>query len=331
MTAEENSSRGARGDVKAAAFVRAYLTTMRPYLLPVSGLAGAAGISLAGAQGAWRTAAAMLPFYLLYGFGQALTDCFQQDTDRLSAPYRPLVAGRISRRAVLAVSLAGLLGGAAVLAILNPWDLLLSLAGIVGLAVYTPLKRMWWAGPLANAWVVALLPIMGWLTAPDGTPLELASHPAVLAAALANLLAYANFVLVGYLKDVGADRQSGYRTFPVRFGWKRTALCSHAWALAALGAAAWAVLLAGGTGGQSLIGWVPLALAAGVSVAAQARAQGVDSEDKAHGPIAGTVRVFLLINAAIVMAARPAWWPIAAGTCAAFEALLRMRPDRHQI
>ena len=36
-----------------------------------------------------------LAFFVSYGFGQALTDCFQTDTDALSAPYRPLVRGLV--------------------------------------------------------------------------------------------------------------------------------------------------------------------------------------------------------------------------------------------
>ena len=33
---------------------------------------------------------AFVASFLAYGFGQALTDWFRRDTDRLSAPYRPL-------------------------------------------------------------------------------------------------------------------------------------------------------------------------------------------------------------------------------------------------
>ncbi|MBM3297987.1 MAG: penicillin-binding protein 2, partial [Candidatus Aminicenantes bacterium] len=58
--------------------------------------------------GTARLALGFLPLFLSYGFGQALTDCFQTDTDSLSAPYRPLVRGTISRGQVLAVSLGGL-------------------------------------------------------------------------------------------------------------------------------------------------------------------------------------------------------------------------------
>ena len=77
-------------------------------------------MTLAGVTDPWRGSLALAVFCFSYGFGQALTDCFQRDTDRLSAPYRPLVRGRISVAQVLLVSLAGLLASMGVLAYLNP-------------------------------------------------------------------------------------------------------------------------------------------------------------------------------------------------------------------
>jgi len=313
-------------------FWRAYATTMRPYLLPVSGLAGLVGMSLAGPLSPWRFALGLLTFTLSYGFGQALTDCFQQDTDRLSAPYRPLVRGRVSAAQVLAVSLTGLVLGAVTLALLNPWNLAVGAAAVAGLLIYTPLKRRWWAGPIANAWVVALLPIMGWLVNPVNSPAQLKNEWLVLIVALAALAAYANFVLVGYLKDIAADRQAGYETFPVRFGWQATALLSHAWAISALVATAAVVwLLTSGRWPSAWVAWSVLGLAALVTLVAQAMLHRIDREEQANRPIVLVVRVFLLLQAAITVAAQPMWWPVAAAFCGAFELLVAMRPDRRQV
>jgi len=77
-------------------FLKAMVITMRPYLLFLSGITGIAGV--AAVPGA-PTPTVLLVFvasFLSYGFGQALTDCFQTDTDALSAPYRPLVRGTVS-------------------------------------------------------------------------------------------------------------------------------------------------------------------------------------------------------------------------------------------
>lgn len=107
-------------------FWRAYVVQMRPYLLFVSGVAGWAGIA-AGArehQDILVLTATFLPLFLGYGFGQAFTDCFQLDTDRISAPYRPLSQGIVTPRAVGVVSVLGLAIGVALLVYLNPWNIL---------------------------------------------------------------------------------------------------------------------------------------------------------------------------------------------------------------
>jgi 4-hydroxybenzoate polyprenyltransferase len=218
-----------------------------------------------------------------------------------------------------------------VLALLNPWSLLVCLAAVGGLLVYTPLKRRWWAGPAANAWVVALLPVAGWLVASGGRLGDLWEEPRVLAAALMSFAAYGNFVLAGYLKDVRADRATGYQTFPVRFGWPRTLWASDLWALAALALGAWAVYLCGGTSGSGYLPVMFLVGAAVISLYAQVALHRTHREEDVHRPLIAVVRVFLLLEAAVVCAARPGWWPLAAGLYGAFELLVRVRPDRGQV
>ena len=85
-----------------------YLVEMRPYLMFLSATTGIAGLALAPDLTVLHLLILTSLFFLAYGFGQALTDCFQTDTDALSAPYRPLAQGKLSRRNVLEVSLAGL-------------------------------------------------------------------------------------------------------------------------------------------------------------------------------------------------------------------------------
>src|SRR5512146_1652118 len=90
-------------------FVSGYVTTMRPYLLFVSGIVGAAGLAFGDLAAGIRAGAVFAAAFLSYGFGQALTDCFQIDTDALSAPYRPLTRGTISRLQTFVVSVVGLI------------------------------------------------------------------------------------------------------------------------------------------------------------------------------------------------------------------------------
>ncbi|MFQ5799470.1 MAG: UbiA family prenyltransferase, partial [Bacteroidota bacterium] len=146
------------------AFWRSYVVTMRPYLLFVSGITGIAGLSLAPEVPLLNTMLLSLTFLLSYGFGQALTDSFQMDTDSLSAPYRPLVQGKLRRSDVLVVSLLGLILSGVVVVLHNFLNLFLALLTIVGLSTYTYFKRRWWAGPIYNAWIVTVLCLIGYLS-----------------------------------------------------------------------------------------------------------------------------------------------------------------------
>ena len=78
-------------------FAKDYIITMRPYLLFVSGVTGICGMSFIDELSVSKAILISLASFLSYGFGQALTDCFQTDTDSISSPYRPLTQGRISK------------------------------------------------------------------------------------------------------------------------------------------------------------------------------------------------------------------------------------------
>jgi 4-hydroxybenzoate polyprenyltransferase len=219
--------------------LRALWVTGRPYLMFVSGAAALPGLALGRAPNA-RVVPAFVVLFLSYGLGQALTDVFQTDTDALSAPERPLVRGTIGKRTVLFASLAGLTACAAVIVWLSPAAALPAAIAIAMLATYTPLKRRWWGGPPWNSAVVGLLPLLGRMGGGAGLPEALADR-AVLAAMVSSFGTYAVFVLLGYLKDVEADRATRYHTIAVRFGRRAAVVWSAAFAVLGLAASAWLV------------------------------------------------------------------------------------------
>jgi 4-hydroxybenzoate polyprenyltransferase len=315
-------------------FARGYAVTMRPYLLFVSGITGLLGISLAPPTPLATTLALGLVFFFSYGFGQALTDCFQTDTDALSAPYRPLVQGRLRRRDVLVVSLLGLLACGVVLASYQPATLALAVLAVAGLATYTPLKRHWWAGPWYNAWIVGLLVPLGYLAAAGAARAPLGWTPALPPAMAAVFFGYANFVLTGYYKDVTADGATGYRTLPVAFGLGVSAVASDV--LAAL------QLLACAVAARSALVGAPLSphlapslalLAAGVvaAVLGQLRLHGVRDETEAHRAIVPVVHAYVLLGSALAALHQPTWWPALVLGYGAFAAVISRRPLQRQI
>lgn len=311
-------------------FASAYIVTMRPYLLFVSGVTGIMGLSLGPGIGLGDTLLLGAVSFLSYGFGQALTDCFQLDTDRLSAPYRPLVQGLIRRRDVLTVSLAGLTLCGAILAAYFPGNLFLATLAVLGLATYTPFKRRWWAGPFYNAWIVTLLVVISYLAAMGNraaTAPAAGSHFVWMAVALAlTFFGYANFVLTGYFKDISADRATGYATLPVRFGLRIAAAVSHVFAGASLAAGIAIVQRA-----PSAIALLFLVGGTAATLLGQFRLVRVRDERMAHRAIGPVVHAYLLLHAAVVVAAKPDWAIPLLVFYAAFGIVMRLRPMKEQI
>ncbi len=210
-------------------FVKDYLITMRPYLLFVSGVTGICGMSFIDSLSVSKSILIFLASFLSYGFGQALTDCFQTDTDSISSPYRPLTQGIISKQQVLLISIIGLILCVSIFSIFNPVNLLLGILSGIGLATYTFFKKRFWAGPFYNAWIVSVLFLMAFLCGSNFS--NIFQKQKIIYALAAVFFGYANFVLVGYSKDVEADRPTGYNTLPVVFGRRVASVVSNIFGL----------------------------------------------------------------------------------------------------
>ncbi len=316
-----------------ASFARSYVITMRPYLLFVSGITGIAGLALGPGIG---TGDAMLlagAFFLSYGFGQALTDCFQTDTDALSAPYRPLVQGRVRRRDVLLVSLAGLLLCGVVIASYRAANALFAGLTVAGLVTYTYFKRRWWAGPFYNAWIVALLVVMGYLAA-GGQASPRQWSPALVGTLIVAFFGYANFVLTGYYKDISADRATGYRTLPVVFGLKPSTIVSDAFAVLAVSGAALAasgLLTPGGVSPQGTVGAAMLAAGLVTTIIAQVRQHGVRDAATAYRAIVPVVHAYVFLLAGIAALHQPGWALPLLLFYGAYLVAMARRPEKGQV
>jgi 4-hydroxybenzoate polyprenyltransferase len=310
-------------------FWGAFLVTTRPYLLPVSGAAGLVGLAIAPPESLATGALAFVALFLSYGLGQALTDVFQTDTDSRSAPYRPLVRGLVAKRDVFGVSLAGLIGCGVALAFANPWNLLLALLAVLGLLAYSPLKRRFWAGPPCNAAVVALLPAMGLLCG-EPSPVRTLGSPLLPPAMASAFSSYAVFVLLGYLKDVEADRATGYVTLPVRFGRRAAVLVSLVHAIVAIAASSFLVA----RGGDADAAAPALALwAAGATglLASHVFAWRVRRDTDASPAVAGSVVSFVAIHLGEAALLRPALALFAPPVLAFAVLALLARPCREQV
>ncbi len=231
------------------------------------------------------------------------------------------------------MSLGGLAAGMGLLTWLNPANFLLGVLAVAGLLTYTPLKRKWWGGPFWNSWIVALLPLMGRLIEKGANPLHFigASRGEGLAfttSVLAVFFGYANFVVMGYFKDISADRATGYRTLPVVLGWRCAAVWSDVIAVAFLAAATAGVALSGPV---TLPGAAALVSAAGLVLTAQVGIHRTRRESETHRPITHVVRSFILGCSAVVLTRKPEWLAPFAVFYLLFEAALLLRPEKRQV
>lgn len=323
-------------ELTSLTFWKAYWITMRPYLLFVSAVAGMAGFAAGLQRGIGVTIGVFIVFFLSYGFGQALTDCFQMDTDSISSPYRPLVQGLINRGNVMLVSLAGLFGGCVFLFLLNPLTLLFTLLSVLGLATYSYFKRRWWGGPFYNAWIVALLPFIGNLASKGTDPVVSFSfeNSVLLFIMLSVFFSYANFVLMGYFKDITADRASGYNTFVVAYGWRKAAVGSDIFALLSLVFSGLGISVV--LRNEIFFSWrwisIPIYFYALLElILAQVGIHRTRDEKEAYRPITHVVRGFILLHLAEICSIRPEWIPLLALFYIGFELVLKKRPEKRQV
>ena len=107
--------------------------------------------------------------------------------------------------------------------------MILGTAAGLGLATYTYFKRKFWAGPFYNAWIVAVLCIMAFLTGENSDVKNININ--FLLVLISVFSGYANFVLSGYFKDIEADKVTGYNTLPVIYGRRFAAYSSDMFAL----------------------------------------------------------------------------------------------------
>jgi 4-hydroxybenzoate polyprenyltransferase len=150
---------------------------------------------------------------------------------------------------------------------------------------------------------------------------------AFLLSVLAVFTGYANFVVVGYFKDISADRATGYRTFPVVFGWRAAAVYGDITATLAAGLAVGALALLR----ANALSLVVLAAAVALYLHAQVSVHRTRDERATGTPIANGVRALVLLCLAVVTANEPRWAPWLAPFYMLFELTLWLRPERGQI
>lgn len=314
-------------------FLKAYIITMRPYLMFVSGATTIVGMSFATELEITKAILIFFAGFLSYGFGQALTDCFQIDTDSISSPYRPLTKGIVNRNYFLTISIIGLFFCISVFAYFNPVNIGLGTLAGFGLATYTNFKRKWWAGPFYNAWIVLALFAMSYFAAVGKFTIDLV-NPIFIVAIVSVFFGYANFVLTGYFKDISADRLTAYNTLPVRYGRKIAAIVSDVFSVIVnLSLFILIVILSLDSVPfiNLIIGSIFIYSGIGMSILTQISLHNVNTDANAHIAIAPCVHCYILILSGISILNKPYWFAGLILFYLLYHLTLRLRPAREQI
>lgn len=311
-------------------FVKNYWITMRPYLLFVSGVTGIAGLSFTPNLPTFETIVLFNVFFFSYGFGQALTDCFQTDTDAISSPYRPIVKGEIRRQDVLIISLILLVGCGIILSIFSLFNLFLALMCVSGLATYTFFKKKWWGGPFYNGWIVGVLFLIGYNSGAKTSDGFYSTN--LIAALISVLFGYANFVLVGYFKDIEADRATGYNTFVVKWGRKYGSLLSDFISIVFLTSGIYSIAVLQDISLMAKIfGYGFILASLFTSIYTQIMLHYVRNDAEAYKAISPSVHTYLLMFCGIATFNKPQWIAFLIIFYLAFLINLKIRPEKSQI
>jgi 4-hydroxybenzoate polyprenyltransferase len=299
----------------------------------ISGITGVVGMSFSTELASFKAVLIFVATFLSYGFGQALTDCFQIDTDSLSSPYRPLTQGIVSRKYFLIISVIGLCSVIFILTIFNPVNLLLGILAGFGLSTYTYFKRKWWAGPFYNSWIVLVLFIMSYFAALGKAVLHF-TDTIFITAAIAVFFCYANFVLTGYFKDIEADRSTSYKTLPVVFGRRISVFVSDAFAfIYSITIFILIVSLAFDSFPYETIlkSIVFIYCGIGATVVAQLNLHAVKSDVEARKAVVPCVHGYILLLAGIAILNKPEWFLLIMIFYLLFIITMITRPVKEQI
>ncbi|MBT8379169.1 MAG: UbiA family prenyltransferase [Ignavibacteria bacterium] len=314
-------------------FSKAYILTMRPYLMFVSGITGVLGMSFAGEISLLKALFIFKVTFLSYGFGQALTDCFQIDTDSISSPYRPLTQGIVKKNHFLIISIIGLFYCISVLAFYNPINLALGILAGFGLATYTTFKRKWWAGPFYNAWIVVVLFLMAYLAGLGKIYFDF-SNLIFIAAVLTVFFGYANFVITGYFKDIEADTATAYNTLPVKFGRKLSSIASDFFGIAAsVSVFATIFVLAFNSFPHQIILKALVFAYAGIAatIFTQLNLHSVNTDSEAHRAIVPCVHSYILMLSSFAVLNKPDWFIPLILFYLLYFVVIKTRPAKEQI
>ena len=196
-------------------FLYYYLRSMRLYYCFVTGTTTLAGVVFAHAflnrnVWTWRDIAVLIVGFLAWGVNQIFSDWCDRHEDKINAPHRPMVSGKLAPKPALALSSSIMVIFAAVSYLVSPWALLfLAIGGGLNLC-YSFLKKVPVLNCLIYAMAITCCTLYGFAGSCGMMPQT--AWKTLLIPVLFILPAHFLMCSFSYYKDKEGDKKSGIRT-----------------------------------------------------------------------------------------------------------------------
>ena len=287
------------------AYIRSFVTNLRLELLFVSASCALAGMAYGSQTNRLYFLVSFLAFFLSYGFGKSLTD-------ELSKPQRNFHTIKVNG--------IGLVACAAVIAIINPWNIIFAGVSILALCGYVALKKKsLLTGPIYLGIVIALLPAMGLLSM--GGQLAETLRPKLIWLYVFTIFSFGNLLLMSQLKAIQTDRKLGFKTIPAILGWTKAVIVGDFFVVLSIAAAGMMINYADTF---ALLVFIAGSL---VGIAGQIAAHITSKRGKNVSTfiISTTLRSFVLWHVAVFIGERSEWLIFACAFYFLFEVSLKLK------
>jgi 4-hydroxybenzoate polyprenyltransferase len=144
---------------------------------------------------------------------------------------------------------------------------------------------------------------------------------------------YANFVLVGYFKDVEADRATGYNTLPVVFGRRTAAVVSNIFGLLMVVSCSFIFFSFTNQSifSQNLLAFIIFLFGTILMLLCQLLVHSIKSDDESSKAINLSVHAFIVLLSSITLLNKPEWLILIIIFYLLFNLTIYLRPSKTQI
>ena len=197
-------------------FLRYYIKSMRLYYCFVTLTAGYVGMTLVVPEKKTLEKAIICAvLFFCWGVNQIINDFLNRKEDRINAPKRPMVSGKLDPKKALSLSILILISIAGYAVFKNPYALVPAAAGILLNIIYAVAKGY---GPLGNllfGMTIACTTWFGYTLAGGNTWGLFTDHLKIYFAVVAFNMIMTYFT---YFKDNKGDKAAGKETIIVKLG-----------------------------------------------------------------------------------------------------------------